>query len=375
MKLSLFTSKKFHALALGLASLAATAQAGETGMLYTMDNSAADNHVLVFDRSENGALTSAGSFATGGAGTGTADGLPSEGSVALSQNDRWLFVCNAGSDEVSVFAVSPHGLQLTDKVGSGGQRPISLTFHQNLLYVVNAGGYLGGTDNITAFTFDDGKLTSLPGSTRSLSAAFTKPGQIAFAQDGDAIIVTEQSTSLIDTFELNNDGLATDEKAFKSAGVQPFGFGVGHKSRLFVSEAAGGAASASSASSYQLSNDGDLTVISGAVPTHQTAACWAIVSDNGHFAYTANAGSGSISGFAIAPDGSLSLVTSSGQTGLTGAGSHPTDMTESDNGRFLYSLNNGNGTISAFRTRPDGTLDQMTTTSGLPTSAAGLAGR
>jgi 6-phosphogluconolactonase (cycloisomerase 2 family) len=340
-----------------------------------MDNAAAGNHMLVFERSENGALTGAGSFATGGNGTGTAAGLPSQSSVTLSQDSRWLFVCNAGSDEISVFAVTPHGVQWTDKVASGGQRPISLTFHQNLLYVLNAGGYLGDTDNITAFTFDAGKLKALPGSTRLLSAAFTKPAQVSFNHDGDALVVTEQATSFIDVFNVDNDGLANDGVAFNSAGVQPFGFNFGRKDRLFVSEAAGGAANASSISSYKLSDDGILAVIDGAVPTHQTAACWAIVSHNGHFAYTANAGSGSISGFEIASDGSLSLVTPGGQTGLTGAGSHPTDMAESDNGRFLYSLNNGNGTISAFRAEADGTLEPLTGTSGLPTTAAGLAGR
>jgi 6-phosphogluconolactonase len=373
MKLSTFTPY-FYAAALGLASLAATVKADETGALYTMDNAVGANHVLVFHRSESGALTSAGSFATGGAGAGTAQGLPSQGSVAVSEDGRWLFVCNAGSDEISAFAVSPRGLQLTDKIASGGQMPISLTFRQNVLYVLNAGGYLGGTDNITGFTFAGGLLTALPGSTRMLSAAFTKPAEVSFNHDGDALVVTEQATSLVDTFDVNNDSLANGGEAFNSAGVQPFGFDFGRKNRLFVSEAAGGVADASSISSYKLSDNDDLTVISGAVPTHQTAACWAIVSRNGRFAYTANAGSGSISGFGIAPDGSLSLVTPGGQTGLTGAGSHPTDMAESDNGRFLYSLNNGNGTISAFRAEANGTLEPLTGASGLPTSTAGLAG-
>lgn len=373
MKLLSFTSF-FPALALGLASLAGTARAGETGAVYTMDNAASGNHVLVFDRGENGALTSAGNFATGGNGNGAAQGLPSQSSVALSQDRRWLFVCNAGSDEVSVFAVTPHGLQLTDKVASGGQRPISLTFHHNLLYVLNAGGYVGDVDNITAFTLDDGTLTPLPNSTRALSAAFTKAAQVAFAPDGGALVITEQSTSLIDTFDVDDQGLATNGRSFKSAGVQPFGFDFGQKSRLLVSEAAGGAANGSSISSYKLSDDNNLAVISGAVSTHQTAACWAWVLHNQHYAYTANAGSGSISGFAIAHDGSLSLITANGQTGLTGTGSHPTDMADSDNGRFLYSLNNGNGTISAFHVEADGTLDPLTPATGLPTTSAGLAG-
>jgi hypothetical protein len=62
-------------------------------------------------------------------------------------------------------------------------------------------------------------------------------------------------------------------------------------------------ANASSASSYEVSEEGDLAVISGAVPTKQTAACWLITSRDGRFIYTANAGSGSISGYRVDHDG------------------------------------------------------------------------
>jgi 6-phosphogluconolactonase (cycloisomerase 2 family) len=335
-----------------------------------MDNSAAGNRVLAFQRNEHGGLASAGSFTTGGTGTGIAAGLPSQGSVLLSRDSRWVIVCNAGSSEISVLAVSRQGLTLTDKVSSGGQMPLSLALRHNLLYVLNAGGLLGDKDNITAFIFANGRLVPLPDSTRSLSSDNTGPAQVSFTPEGDALIVTERLTSLIDTFAVGEDGLATDAKAFQSAGPTPFGFDVGRENRLFVSEAPG-----SAASSYQISEDCDLAVISGSVPTHQAAACWLLTARNGRFIYTANAGTGTISGFAVDHDGSLHLLDQNGVTGTTGSGSHPTDMVESRDGRFLYSLNNGNGTISAFATRSNGSLSPLMTVSGIPTSAAGLAGR
>src|SRR5262245_50808107 len=126
----------FNRLALGLAVLATTARAEERGAVYTMDN-AAGNHVLAFQRGVNGELTGAGSFATGGAGTGA--GLSSQGAVLLSRDNRWLFACNAGSSEISVLAITRNGLSLSDKVSSGGQMPVSLALRRNLLYVVNAG--------------------------------------------------------------------------------------------------------------------------------------------------------------------------------------------------------------------------------------------
>ena len=60
--------------ALGLGLLASTARADDDGALFTMDNSAAANHVLVFRRGEQGQLVNAGSVATGGSGTGTQQG-------------------------------------------------------------------------------------------------------------------------------------------------------------------------------------------------------------------------------------------------------------------------------------------------------------
>jgi 6-phosphogluconolactonase (cycloisomerase 2 family) len=366
MKLTSFT-KYYSALALGLALPALTAAANEGGALYTMDNAAGANHVLVFQRSQHGTLSGGVGVATGGAGAGV--GSSSQGSVLLSRDSRWLFACNPGSSEVSVFAVSRDGLSLSDKVASGGQFPVSLALRHNLLYVLNAGGGAGGKDNVTAFILAQGKLIALPDSTRELSGDNTGPAQVSFTRDGDALIVTERLTSLIDTFAVGNDGMAEDHKTFQSIGTTPFGFDTGREDRLFVSEAATG-----SASSYTISEDGDLSVISGAVSTKQAAPCWVLTSHDGRFIYTANAGSGSVSGFRAGAHGSLTLLDVDGRTAVTGAGSHPVDMAQSHDGRFLYVLANGNGTLNGFKVGPNGSLTPLNAVPGIPTSAAGLAG-
>jgi 6-phosphogluconolactonase (cycloisomerase 2 family) len=355
-------------LALGLALLGTTVKAEEVGAVYTMDNAAAANHVFAFQRGENGELTRAGSFDTGGAGAGA--GLSSQGSMLLTRDGHWLFVCNPGSSEVSVLEVSGDGLTLSDKVASGGKMPLSLALRHNLLYVLNAGGGVGDKDNITAFIFASGKLVALPDSTRALSADNTGPAQVSFDREGGALIVTERLTSLIDTFTVNDDGLAGSLKTFQSAGTTPFGFDVGHENRLFVSEAGTG-----SASSYSVSDDGVLKVISSAVSTKQAAPCWLLTSHNGRFVYTANAGSGSISGYRVAQDGSLELLDADGRTAVTGDGSHPVDLAQSRGGQFLYCLANGNGTLNAFQVKANGSLEPVMALSGLPTSSAGLAAR
>jgi len=96
--------------------------------------------------------------------------------------------------------------------------------------------------------------------------------QVSFSREGDALIVTGRVASRIDTFEVGNDGLTAGGKNFPSAGMTPFGFDVGRQNRLFVSEAAGGAANASSASAYELCDRGDLAVAARALHFLTTVA-------------------------------------------------------------------------------------------------------
>lgn len=342
------------------------------GSVYTMSNSADGNTVLIFERTARGLLAPAGSEATGGLGSG--DGLGNQSAVVLSADERWLLVVNAGSDEVSVFRVRRDGLELVDVAGSGGARPISVTAHKDLVYVLNAGGQVGSVDSIAGFRLGgDGRLRFLEGSVQLLSADSTAPAQIEFSSDGGTLVVTEKATSLIDLYAVGEDGLAREPAFYESAAPTPFGFAFGKRGQLFVSEAAGGGADASSVSSYRITGDDELEIISSAVPTTETAACWLVVSTDGRFAYTTNGGSASVSGFAIDFDGVITLLDEDGETGATGE--TPLDMAFSNDGRYLYTLNVGAGTISAFRLQADGSLLPLRELGGLPAGVNGLAVR
>lgn len=346
------------------------------GAVYTMTNAIAGNQVLAFSRSADGSLTPIGAFSTGENGTGA--GLGNQGGVILSPNNHLLFVVNAGSDNISVFDVKPESLTLIGTFDSGGVRPISLTLYKNLLYVLNAGGSDGDVDNISGFIVgQDGMLSPLAGSTRPLSQVNTAPAQIEFTPDGNVLVVTEKGTNIIDTYVVGPNGLVSSARTdFISAGTTPFGFAFGKQNLLLVSEAHGGDPDVSTVSSYMVYPDGDLAVISSAVPTNETAACWLVITKNGRFAFTTNAGDGSISGYGINKDGYIYLLDPDGKTGNTGAGSVPLDMAFSINNHFLYSLNSGNGTISGFRVGPSGQLIQLTNpiqAAGLPDGVNGLA--
>ena len=360
------------ALALLPGSLFADDDSWNTGSVYAMDNATNGNHVLAFHRAANGTLSPTGVFETGGLGTG--GGLGNQGALVLSRDGHWLFACNPGSDEISVFQVTPQGLVIEDKVNSEGKRPVSLALHNNLLYVLNAGGAVGDQDNITGFIFVSGKLLHGPGSTQALSANNTGPAQVSFTREGDTLIVTEKATGVIDTFTVGDDGLVNNHKTFASPVPTPFGFAVGKEDRIFVSEANGGAANASSVSSYDVSENGGLASISASVPTAQSAACWVVLTRDQRFAYTSDTGSGTISGYRVNREGELQLLNANGVTGTTGgATSKPIDMALSRDSRYLYSLNSGNGTISAFRVNGNGSLLPLPGLSGIPKGANGLA--
>src|SRR5438046_6156120 len=108
-----------------LAASAGARSAGNAGAVYTLTNSPFGNAVAAFDRAADGTLTPAGTYATGGAGTGA--GLGSQGAVVPSNDGRQLFAVNAASNSISLFAVGPNGLSLQDVAASGGSRPISIT--------------------------------------------------------------------------------------------------------------------------------------------------------------------------------------------------------------------------------------------------------
>lgn len=354
------------------APLSANAVSDTIGAVYTMSNEVEGNSVLMFNRMLGGKLTPAGEFSTGG--FGTSSGLGNQGGLIIDPSKRWLFVVNAGSNNISVFAVEENSLNLVDLKDSGGDNPVSLAYSHNLLYVLNAGGSVNSVDTISGFHVDEnGTLTPIPGSVQLLSADSTGPAQIGFNEDGDVLVVTEKATDIIDTFVVDADGVAGPASSFASAGATPFGFAIGKRNQLIVSEAAGGAADASSTSSYQLSEDGSLTLISSAVGTTETAACWAVVTNDGRYVYVTNAGSGTVSGYQVEFDGSLVLLDASGVTGNTGIGSGPLDMVISPDGRNLYTLNGGSDTIGAFSIKAKGGLASLNSHNEVPVFANGLA--
>lgn len=335
----------------GLGAFASPARAagrpGTPGAVYTMTNSPSGNAIEAYARGSDGSLTPAGTYPTGGDG----GPLGSGHSVVVSRDGRVVVNANAGSNSISAFAATPKGLRLIGTVSSGGTDPNSVTIAGDLIYVLNA-----GSKTIAGFRLSDHGLRPIPGSVRSLGAGALLPRQIQFTNDARVLVVDEGGSNTIDTFVVAPDGAAGPAITTPSTGGGPFGFDFDRAGYLLVSDAAL-ATGHSGATSYAVAGDGMVTANGPAVPTDQAAACWLAAA--GRFAYTDNAGSGSIGEFAVAPDGVLTLL--GNQLVENNAASHPLDEAVSADQNYLYILANGLSQIVGYRVDPNGSLTQVST--------------
>lgn len=357
---------------------------GDGGAVFTMNNAASANYVIVYARDADGTLARMDSVSTDGQGSGPqpvfgTDPLESQDALILSDDNRMLFAVSAGSNEVTSFRVSGSGsLTRVSTVSSGGQFPVSLAMNGTVLYVVNAMG--GGS--ISGFRVGgDAALTPLAGSTRGLSgAAMPGPGSIRISPNGQTVVVTEKPTNRLVLYGLGANGVPTSGPTIVSSpGPTPFGADFDGSGRYILSIGNIGPNRAavpdgSSAGSLTFPTSGTATVVSASVPTTETAACWIQITPDGRFAYTTNTGSGTITGFSISSAGVLARLTADGMTGVTGAMTQPLDMAHADG--YLYALTAGDRGIHAFRVQNDGTLVPQANANVVgvfPVSVTGLA--
>jgi 6-phosphogluconolactonase (cycloisomerase 2 family) len=352
------------------AAAAYASPAEVVGHVYVNDNTSGTNTIAAFDRHADGSLTPlAGSpFAAGGAGTGK--GLASQGALEATEDGRYLLAVDAGSNQVSVLRVRGDGsLELVDVVASGGNQPVSLAVHDQLVYVANTGA--GGAD-YTGFTLSrDGALAPLAGSTVALPDA-AQPGDVLFSSDGRHLVGTRIATSQIDSFDVGRDGRLRPAPGspFPAQGPGPFGsqFRPTDPSQLFVSNAHG-APNSGTVSAFSVAGDGTLSPIGGSpFADHQTAPCWVEISPDGRVLFTVNTASSSVSSYRITDHGTLRLV---GSTALNDpSGLAPVDARLSPDGRELLVVDSGAAAVSSLRVTGARLHESSSSPTPLPAGAA-----
>jgi hypothetical protein len=322
--------------------------------VFVQTDNLAGNAIAVYDRAGNGTLSPAGTYATGGKGGqlngSVVDHLGSQGSLQYDASAGRLFAVNAGSSSVSVFEVHGDQLHLRQVISSGGEFPVSIAVHGDLVYVLNARD--GGS--IQGYWLVAGGLVPIPDSRRSLglnrSATpefVNTPGDIAFSPNGRQLLVTTKAnTNAIDVFAIGSSGRPSATPVVNTeAGDVPFAVAFTTGDQVDVSEAGPNAVA-----SFRLAGNGTLTPIDS-VGTGGAATCWLL--DDGPVLFAGNAGSATESSVLSTGSGTLSLaVNTSTDPGTVDAATSP-------DGHWLYVQTGGNGIVDEFSVGAAGSLTEV----------------
>jgi hypothetical protein len=119
-------------------------------------------------------------------------------------------------------------------------------------------------------------------------------------------------------------------------------------------------------------------LITGALDDFGVAACWTANTNNpafpSQYSYITNTRADTVSGLRIATDGSVTLLNADGITASLPNGAFPLDDVVSADSNYLYVLAQHLPGLIGFRIQSDGSLVEVTTVTGIPTSSFGLAG-
>ncbi|MEM9071171.1 MAG: hypothetical protein AAGE52_21855 [Myxococcota bacterium] len=363
-----------------------------------------ENEVVSYARMADGSLVQVGVFPTGGVGENIrnsgANPLASQDPLILSEDQRFLFAVNAGSETVTSFRVMDDAsLEQASVVGTSGasdaQNPVSLTIRGNILYVANSGAFFddAGAEltalpddrnrtqaSLLGFTVaDDGSLTELADS--ELPGIGANVGSVEFSTSGRQLYVTQRRTNDIIAVQLNEDGTPARDasgapmmQSLTANTPQPFGTDIlstADGETLLVSEGNNGEEGLSALSSYRVEDDGSLTVVSASSGTEGdplvtgfTFGCWVEIAQGpeGNFAYVANTPDGTLTSYTLAPDGSITRLASEAANAgieadenLNGAGVLDTEIVWP----FLYQVVNVDSRIAQWQISPDGSLQRQ----------------
>jgi 6-phosphogluconolactonase (cycloisomerase 2 family) len=344
------------AIALGVAPAAQASTIGQSASsaVFVQTDNTSGNQVEVYQRAADGTLSLVQGYATGGLGgvlTGSVvDHLASQGSLTYDSAHHLLYAVNAGSNTVSVFAVSGVQLTLRQVVSSGGTFPVSVAVHGSVVYVLNAEN--GGS--IQGYRVENGRLELKSDWNRQLglesdgTPQFTHtPGQVGFTADGSQLLVTTKAAGNdVYVYRLGFDGSPSHQVTVNSLpGTVPFAFvSTGWRQVALVE------AGSSTVTTFEVGYDGTLTQLSS-VATGQAATCW--IAGDGDLLFASNAGSANETGLQVGGFGSL---TSLGDT-KTDAGT--VDAAASQDGRNLYVQTGGNGIVDEYAIGTGGSLTQI----------------
>jgi 6-phosphogluconolactonase (cycloisomerase 2 family) len=410
---------------------------GRGGHLYMQTNEV-KNAIIHYHRSANGTLTEVERVATGGAGSGTFKPISGQesapnafegaGSVILSQDRRFLFATNGGDNSVSSFAVGAQGkLTLIDNKPtgnavegkSGTAKSLAYAPSKDMLYVVHS----FGPDHVRIMSVStDGKLTPrmekytcntpekphrvptmgvlspdekflIVGTTFDLPIAISgtypdgspilwvpgpngTPVSVASnAPDPDGIVI----------HRVNADGTLSEGSFQDGGGGSPFYIQfLHHRPDTFII----GYAVGDGVALARIDEDGRIGV-DKIVPINTRRGaiaelCWLSLSPDDRLLYGTVFGYSNITSFRIDDGREITVAKDPACPDVEGDGtfrglcgdisSGPSDSWISPDGEYLYQIYANASKLVGYATKPDGSLEEVTSVAIPYNSPEGLAG-
>ncbi|MEU0242834.1 beta-propeller fold lactonase family protein [Streptomyces sp. NPDC006235] len=356
-------------------SLASASQYGTSGAeaeraVFVQGNELGGNTIHVFARDDQGKLKPGGTYATGGRGgdqvDAPTDSLASQGSLVYDHASGLLLGVNAGSGTLTSFRVE--GTKLKDRriVDTGGEFPSSIAVRGKVAYVMNA----GGEGSVQGYRITAKGLVPMRGSFRSLGLANediprfdTSPGEVEITPDGRNLVVTTKGNNTVEVFPLKRNGLpaVAEPVVNKSAGNVPFAISFDRSgSRMLIAEA-----EKSTVTTYKVKHNGTLRVLQKPLANGQEVLCW-LERAGDHF-YGGNTGNSTVTGYRMDKHGQLALTNEVGVATPPSAKSQGViDIAVTGDEKFVYVQNATSGTVDGFRVEKNGSLTKVTTAEGLP---------
>ena len=400
------------------------------GHLYMQTNEV-ENAIIHYHWSAKGPLAELERVATGGAGSGELSPIyhvkrPNDfegaGSVILTPDHRFLFATNGGDNSVSSFAVDKEGrltlldVKRTGNTEGGGAKSLAYAPSSRTLYVLHT----FGPDHLRLMSVDgEGKLAPRPEKYSANTKDWNDrvPTTAVLSPDGKFLVVGTTFDELptrknpdgslilwvpdkhgalhliasnapdpdgIVVFPVGEDGALREPSFYDARGASPFYIAFLHnRPDTFVV----GYAVSDAVSVGKINADGKISIgplvkinTSSGVPSE---LCWLAVSPDDRFVFATEFGYSYMSSFRIDGNG-LSIAKDPASIKVPGDGtfraingsvsSGPSDSWVSPDGAYLYEIYGNASKLVGYTTKPDGSLEKVTSVAIPYNSPGGLAG-
>ena len=416
---------------LGSAQAPATPTKKAAGGHLYMQTNEVQNAIIHYHWSAKGPLAELERVATGGAGSGELSPIyhvkrPNDfegaGSVILTPDHRFLFATNGGDNSVSSFAVDKEGrlalldVKRTGNTEGGGAKSLAYAPSSRTLYVLHT----FGPDHLRLMSVDDeGKLTPRPENYSANTKDWNDrvPTTAVLSPDGKFLVVGTTFDELptrknpdgslilwvpdkhgalhliasnapdpdgIVVFPVGEDGALREPCFYDARGASPFYIAFLHnRPDTFVV----GYAVSDAVSVGKINADGKISIgplvkinTSSGVPSE---LCWLAVSPDDRFVFATEFGYSYMSSFRIDGNG-LAIAKDPASIKVPGDGtfraingsvsSGPSDSWLSPDGAYLYEIYGNASKLVGYTTKPDGSLEEVTSVAIPYNSPEGLAG-